>query len=126
MNQFFLFYQIYDLLFQKNPPSQNDLNFLLGFFEGDGGCCQQKKESKNTTDFSYRITQSTVHILKIVKFLLDIGGNIYPKPKGNTAKTDLKPSSYRLVYGRREQLLCILALLHGNCRFPDRHQIFSK
>lgn len=66
-----------------------------------------------------------MHILKIVKSLLDIGGNIYPKPRGSTAKTDLKSSSYRLVFGKREQILCILALLHGNCRFPDRHQLFS-
>lgn len=125
LKPFFLFYEIYSLLFQKSLPSENDLTFLLGFFEGDGGCCQQMKESKNTKDFSYRITQKTVHILEIVKGLLNMGGNIYPKSSSGTAKTHVKPASYRLVFGKREQILCILALLHGNCRFPKRHQIFS-
>lgn len=144
MNNFCLFYEIYGLLFQKPPPSEKDLHFLLGFFEGDGGCCQQTKECKKTRDFSYRITQKTVHILEIVKRVLDIGRNIYPKAavnsppspfglnsnvrgnQGGKAKTLGKPPSYRLVFGKKEQLLCILALLHGQFRFPDRHQIFSK
>lgn len=54
LNQFFLFYGTDPLLFQNSLPSENDLSFLLGFFSGDGSCCQQTKDFKTTTEFSYR------------------------------------------------------------------------
>lgn len=48
-----LFSTVYQILFQKTPPQDTDLDFLLGFFEGDGGCCSQQKVGKNTVDYSY-------------------------------------------------------------------------
>lgn len=110
---FSLFDTVYFMLYSKTPPSPQDLEFLLGFCEGDGGCCQQKKKQKKTIDFSFRITQRSVKILHILQNLLDIGGNLSPK-------TPTQGTSTRLVFSRRAQVLCLLVLFDGQFRFVDR------
>lgn len=63
---FLLFQEVYSLLFSKSAPREDELEHLVGFCEGDGGCCKQEKKQKNTLDFSYRITQRSVTILNII------------------------------------------------------------
>lgn len=101
------------MLYDKTPPAPQDLEFLLGFCEGDGGCCQQKRKQKKTVDFSFRITQRSVKILQKIQNLLDIGGSLSPKtPTGGT--------STRLVFSRRAQVLCLLVLFDGQFRFVQQ------
>lgn len=110
---FFLFNTVYSILFSKSPPSQENLDFLVGFCEGDGGCCKQQKKNKKTFDFSYRITQRSVKILLIIQNILDFGGNLSPKQK-NPAR------SFRLTFTRRDQMLCFIVLFDGQFRFVER------
>ncbi len=41
MSHFLLFQEIYSILFLKQGPSEDDLEYLVGFCEGDGGFCKQ-------------------------------------------------------------------------------------
>lgn len=80
-----------------------------------------KKKKKNTLDFSYRITQKSVKILKIITKTLDFDKKISPDPeKFPNAR------AYRLTFTRRDQALCFLALMHGNSRFSARQQQYTK
>lgn len=63
-SSFLLFQRVYSILFSKSGPPETDLDSLVGFCEGDGGCCHQQKTNKKTPDFSYRIT----HYSKSVRF----------------------------------------------------------
>lgn len=121
MADFLLFQQVYSILFSKSLPTENHLQHLVGFCEGDGGCCKQHKKGKNTVDFSYRITQRSLKIIDVITETLGIGGKVYPNPL-------LHPLApvYRLTFTRKEQVLCFLTLLYGNFRFPDRQKQYDE
>lgn len=120
MRNFALFQKVYLILFCKNPPPENELEHLLGFLEGDGGCCKQLKPNKKTFDFSYRITQKSLKILQILKRTLKLGGSLSPDPEKNP-----KALQYRLTFTRRDQVICFVALLYGNLRFSDRQKHYD-
>lgn len=111
---FFVFNTVYFMLYGTTPPTPDDLEFLLGFCEGDGGCCYQKKKQKKTGDFSFRITQRSVKILHTLQNLLDIGGTL--SPQGGV----VSGTSTRLIFSRRAQVLCLLVLFDGQFRFVER------
>lgn len=121
MTHFLLFRDVYSRFFSKPAPTDTLLHHLVGFLEGDGGCCKYQKKNKTTVDFSYRITQRSVKILQIIRQTLEIGGSISPNPTVSP-----KSREYRLTFTRREQVLCFVALLYGNFRFPERQQTYDQ
>lgn len=55
-----------------------------------------------------------------------MGGTFSPKKGLMLEKSFSTHSSFRLIFSKREQVLCLIALLYGNHRFPARHQLFTQ
>lgn len=79
-----------------------------------GAAVTNKKQTKKLRIF---------HIeLHTIQNLLDFGGGISPNP----SQTEGYSGVFRLTFTRRDQLLCFITLLYGNCRFQSRHTTFKK
>jgi cytochrome c oxidase subunit 1 len=97
----------------KNKPSQEFLEWFIGFFEGDGSFILAKRG-----DVSIVITQSEkdIDILNKIKNTLAMGNIIIQSEKNKT---------YRWVVNKRQDIYLLCLMFNGNIVLPTRSVKFS-
>lgn len=97
----------------KNKPSQEFLEWFVGFFEGDGSFILVKRG-----DVSVVITQSEkdIEILNKIKNTLAMGNIIIQSKKNKT---------YRWIVNKRQDIYLLCLIFNGNIVLPTRSVKFS-